>query len=219
LSGLPAYHLTVDSKSASVLRALRSEIISGVLPGGARLKEDVLATRFDVSRVPVREALRQLESEGFVVAEKFKGVTVAERSTEVVVELMQVRRGLEVLAAQLAAQRNGGEQAAELRAVVSEQRSAGQAGHIDELPPLIREFHRLVARASGNGLLETMIDRLLDQTAWGFEQEIAERVESSLNDHGAVAAAILAGSPVQAGLLMDEHILKDEAIYRRSSVG
>jgi DNA-binding GntR family transcriptional regulator len=42
----------VDSKSASVLGALRSEIISGVLPGGTRLKEDVLAARFDVSRVP-----------------------------------------------------------------------------------------------------------------------------------------------------------------------
>ena len=206
----------VDSKSASVLSALRSEIISGMLPGGTRLKEDVLAARFEVSRVPVREALRQLESEGFVVAEKYKGVTVAERSTEVVIELMQVRRGLEVLAAQLAAQRCGGEQAAELRAVVRLGRSEGEAGHIDQLPPLIREFHRLIARASGNSLLETLIDRFLDQTAWGFEQEIEERVESSWNDHGAVAAAILSGSPVQAGLLMEEHILKDETIYRRS---
>jgi DNA-binding GntR family transcriptional regulator len=209
----------VDSKSAAVLSALRSEIISGVLPGGTRLKEDVLAARFDVSRVPVREALRQLESEGFAVAEKFKGVSVADRSTEVVIELMQVRRGLEVLAAQLAAQRRGGEQAADLQAVVSRGRSEGQAGNIGQLPPLIREFHRLVARASGNSLLETMIDRFLDQTAWGFEQEIEERVESSWNDHGAIAASILSGSPVQAGLLMDEHILKDEAIYRRSSVG
>jgi len=186
----------VDSKSASVLRSLRSEIISGTLPGGARLKEDVLAARFDVSRVPVREALRQLESEGFVVAEKFKGVTVAERSTEVVIELMQVRRGLEVLAAQLAAQRHGGDQVAGLRAVVDQQRSAGRAGHFEQLPPLIREFHRLVAGASGNGLLETMIDRFLDQTAWGFEQEIVERVESSLNDHAAVAAAILLATAI-----------------------
>lgn len=49
----------------------------------------------------------QLESEGFAVAEKFKGVTVAERSTGIVVELMQFRRGLEVLAAQLAGQHKG----------------------------------------------------------------------------------------------------------------
>jgi DNA-binding GntR family transcriptional regulator len=215
----PSYHRAVDSKSASVLGALRTEIISGVLPGGTRLKEDVIAARFDVSRVPVREALRQLESEGFVVAEKFKGVTVAERSSEIVIELMQVRRGLEVLASQLAAQRAGGEQADDLQAVVRLGRSQGRAGNIDQLPPLIRQFHRLVARASGNSLLETMIDRFLDQTAWGFEQEIADRVESSWNDHGAIAAAILAGSPIQAGLLMDEHILKDEAIYRRSSTG
>lgn len=206
----------MDSKPASVLKALRAEIIANTLPGGTRLKEDVIAARFDVSRVPVREALRQLESEGFVVAEKYKGVTVAESSTEVVIELMQIRRGLETLAAQLAARRRGGDQAGALQSVVAQGRAEGEAGHIAELPPLIHEFHRLVARASGNERLAQMIERLLEQTAWGFEQEIEDRVASSWSDHGAVAAAILAGSPMQAGLLMDEHIEKDEAIYRRS---
>lgn len=206
----------MDSKAAAVVKALRAEIIDGTLPGGARLKEDTIAARFDVSRVPVREALRQLETEGFVVAEKYKGVTVASTSTAVVIELMQIRRGLETLAARLAAVRRGGEQAAALQAVVARGRSEGAAGHLDELPPLIFEFHRLVARASGNGSLAQMIERLLEQTAWGFEQEIEERVTSSWTDHGAVAAAILAGSPMQASFLMDEHIEKDEAIYRRS---
>jgi DNA-binding GntR family transcriptional regulator len=93
----------VESKPASVLKAIRAEIIAGTLARGARLKEDALAEQFGVSRVPVREALRQLESEGFVVSEKFKGVRVADSSVEVVIELMQIRRGLEVLAAELAA--------------------------------------------------------------------------------------------------------------------
>lgn len=206
----------MDSKSAAVLKTLRAEIISGVLPGGERLKEDGIAARFDVSRVPVREALRQLESEGFVVAEKYKGVTVAATSGEVVIELMQIRRGLEVLAAQLAASRGGGEQGDDLRRIVEQGRAEGESGHIAELPPLILEFHRVVARASGNERLEQMLDRLLEQTAWGFEQRIEDRVASSWSDHGAISAAILARSPVQAGLLMDEHIAKDEAIYRAS---
>ena len=208
----------MTSLPSSVAQALRTEIISGELRGGQRLKEDVLAARFGVSRVPVREALRQLESEGFVVAEKFKGVTVAEHSVDVVVELMQVRRGLEVLAASLAADVRGGEVAADLQEVVAQGTSAGRARDISALPPLILQFHQLVARAAGNRRLERMIDRLLEQTAWGFEQEIEDRIESSWRDHATIAAAILDGARVQASYLMDEHILKDELIYRRTAL-
>jgi DNA-binding GntR family transcriptional regulator len=200
----------VESKPASVLKALRAEIIAGSLGRGTRLKEDAIAERFGVSRVPVREALRQLETEGFVVAEKFKGVTVADSSTEAVIELMQVRRGLEVLAAELAAARKGGESAESLRAVVTEERSDQE---VEAQSPLF-SFHRLVARASGNSQLEPMIERLLHQTAWAFERVTQEEVASSSGDHAAVANAILRGSSVQAGLLMDEHLRRDEAIFR-----
>lgn len=206
----------MSTKPASLLSALRAEIIAGDLPGGTRLKEEEIAARFGVSRVPVREALRQLESEGFAVAERYKGVTVADRSTHVVVELMQVRRGLEVMAAGLAADRRGGEVADELRTVVDRGARAGREHQIEALPPLILEFHQLVARASGNRQLEQLIDRLLEQTAWGFEQEIEERVDSSWRDHASIAAAVLDGSRMQASFLMDEHILKDETIFRRS---
>ncbi|MFK4482149.1 DNA-binding GntR family transcriptional regulator [Curtobacterium sp. AB7] len=142
----------MESKPASVLKAIRAEIIAGTLARGPRLKEDALAERFGVSRVPVREALRQLETEGFVESEKFKGVRVADSSTEVVIELMQIRRGLEVLAAELAARRQGGECADLLRAVGHEKRSDQEveAAH----SPLFA-FHGLVARASGNSRLET----------------------------------------------------------------
>lgn len=206
----------VEVLSASVVTVLRSEIISGELKGGTRLKEEAIAARFGLSRVPVREALHQLEREGFAFAAKYKGVTVAERPAEVVIELMQVRRGLEVLAAQLAAKRFGGDAADELRAVVAMGRSEADARHIDELPQLILKFHDLVAEASGNQQLVTRLRSIFGQVAWGFEQNIGDRLESSWNDHAAIAAAIISGSPIQAALLMDEHILKDEDIYRRS---
>lgn len=200
----------MESKPASVLKALRAEIIAGTVARGTRLKEDAIAERFGVSRVPVREALRQLETEGFVVAEKFKGVTVADSSSEAVIELMQIRRGLEVLAAELAAGRQGGDSADLLRAVVNEQRSDQE---VEAQTPRF-SFHRLVAAASGNGHLDAMIERLIGQTAWAFERVTQEEVTSSGGDHAAVANAILRGSGVQAGLLMDEHLRRDEALYR-----
>ncbi|AMM19040.1 hypothetical protein AX769_01410 [Frondihabitans sp. PAMC 28766] len=200
----------MESKPASVLKALRAEIIAGTLARGTRLKEDAIAERFGVSRVPVREALRQLETEGFVVAEKFKGVTVADSSSEAVIELMQIRRGLEVLAAELAAGRQGGDSADLLRAVVNEQRSDQE---VEAQTPRF-SFHRLVATASGNDHLEPMIERLIHQTAWAFERVTQEEVASSGGDHAAVANAILRGSTVQAGLLMDEHLRRDEAMFR-----
>ena len=205
----------VAAKSDAIVKALRDEIIDGRLEAGERLKEEVIGARFNVSRVPIREALLQLESEGFVNIEKYKGATVTGRSQRDVVELMQVRRGLEMLAASLAAEALGGDQAAALRDVVEIGRRTGEAGAVDQLPDLIMEFHKLVARASGNSHLARMLEDILRRIAWGFELEIEDRIESSRADHSAVATAILSGSPVQASFLMGEHIAKAEAIYRR----
>jgi DNA-binding GntR family transcriptional regulator len=213
----PAGHMLrpVVAKAVSIVTVLRAEIIDGTIPAGTRLKEEAIGARFGVSRVPIREALLQLENEGFIHTEKYKGATVSSRSEQDVVELMQVRRGLEVLAATLAAEAHGGDQVEELRAVVERGRAAGEAGVVDELPPLILEFHQAVARASGNAQLARMLDGLLQRIAWGFELEIEDRIDTSWADHAAIATAILGGSPVQAGFLMEEHIRKDEQIYRR----
>lgn len=203
----------MEPLSATVVQAVRAEIIEGRLAVGDRLKEDALAARFGVSRVPVREALQQLESEGFVVIEKFKGASVSSRSRQDVIELMQVRRGLEVLAATLAGDRAGGDHADDLRAVVDRGLQARDDRAVDQLPPLIMEFHEVVARASGNAHLVTMLADLLRKIAWGFELDIVGRIDSSWADHSAIAEAILAGSGSTAGRLMGEHIVKDERLY------
>ena len=203
------------SHRRSVVDRLRQSIISGELAPGERLIEYTIAEQFGVSRVPVREALRQLESEGFVTSERYRGATVSSTSTRDTIELMQVRRGLEVLAARQAAELRGGSCADGLRSVVQRGQEAGRLHQVERLPPLIMEFHELVATASGNRQLETMLERVRQRIAWGFELDIEDRIDSSWADHAAIATAILSGSPVQAGYLMDEHILKDEQLYRR----
>jgi DNA-binding GntR family transcriptional regulator len=77
------------------------------------------------------------------------------------------------------------------------------------------QFHELVARASGNKQLERMLERVLQRISWGFELDLHARIGSSWADHSAIANAIVHGSPLQAALLMDEHIKKDELLYRQ----
>ena len=193
--------------------SLRHDIISGRLNAGERLPEEVIAKEHDVSRVPVREALRRLESEGFVTLTEFHGARVSQSSWSDSFELMQVRRGLEVLAARLAADRRGGDQAEALKELVEKGTEAGRQHRLDELPALILQFHELVAKASGNRQLELMLERVLQRISWGFELDLDARVDTSWLDHTLIATAILIGSSTQAGFLMDEHIAKDEFLY------
>ena len=189
--------------------------MSGELKPGERIREDVVAEEQGVSRVPVREALRRLETEGFIELTMYRGATVAASSQRASLELMEIRRALETMAARLAAENRGGEVADQLLTIVELGTEAGRQEDLDALPPLIMEFHELVARASGNRQLESMLDLVLQRISWGFELELHARIGSSWSDHAAIASAILHGSPMQASLLMDEHVEKDELLYRQ----
>ena len=83
----------------SVCTAIRDDIVSGVYERGTRLTEELLARRYGVSRVPVREALRTLEAEGFVVTRRHAGACVAEPTEQDAADLLEIRALLEPLAA------------------------------------------------------------------------------------------------------------------------
>lgn len=91
--------------SDKAYRALLSEIIDGTLAPGAMLAEVEQSTRLGVSRTPLREALSRLSADGLVSAQPGRGVVVTEISYGDIVELYEVREGLEEQAARLAAQR------------------------------------------------------------------------------------------------------------------
>jgi DNA-binding GntR family transcriptional regulator len=128
---------------------------------------------------------------------------------------MQVRRGLEVLAARLAADARGGEQAGALQEVVERGNEAARGHRLDELATLRVDFHKLVAKASGNRELEELIELVLQRTSWGYDLDHQHRIDGSWLDHATITMAILNGSSAQAGFLMDEHIVKDELLYRQ----
>lgn len=81
---------------------LQDQIVSGALPGGSRLKPELIARTLGISRMPVREAIRQLDAEGYVTIRPNRGAVVTSRTPEQVVELFEIRAALEGLAVRLA---------------------------------------------------------------------------------------------------------------------
>jgi DNA-binding GntR family transcriptional regulator len=191
----------VESTGDSVAHALREDILAGRLSPGERLVEEAIAKQYGVSRVPVREALNRLQSEGFVTIVRYKGATVSETLVQDSRELLQIRRGLEILAAQLAAQNRGG--------AVADQLAAAAEDHADVECAPARSFHELVAAASGNRQLEEMLAGVNRRVQWG----LGHNPNVSISDHRVLAAAILNGSVIQAGYLMDEHLQRDEQYF------
>jgi DNA-binding GntR family transcriptional regulator len=198
--------------SVTIAYAVREDILAGRLSPGDRLIESDLSERFGISRTSVHDALSQLQREGFVTLVRYRGATVSAILRTDALELMQVWRGLEVLAAQLAAELRGGEVADELAHVVERTLTAGRKQAIDELSLWNTQFHTLVAAASGNSQLRTRLERVLRRVCWLFKQQLQERMDASWTDHAAIAQAILGGSPIQAGYLMGEHIAKSEEL-------
>lgn len=103
-----------------VVGGLRDAILSGVLAGGQQIRQDEIAEQFGVSRMPVREALRQLEGEGMVAFYPHRGAVVSELSYEEVVEITELRLLLEASALRKAFQSLGKEEFARAQEVLEQ---------------------------------------------------------------------------------------------------
>lgn len=198
-----------------IAEGLRAQIISGALEPGTRIREEHIAEAQGVSRVPVREALQRLEAEGYLVLTPRRGATVAAPSRQRALEVMEVRRALEVLAVRLAAAARGGSVAKQLATVVDKGFVAIERHRLAQIPDLIDRFHELIAIASGNAELVVLLEQLRTRVGWMFEVDVEHRSEKSWADHRAILEAVLAGDEPGAVALMDEHVARDEVLYRQ----
>ena len=187
-----------------VVEELRRRIIDCDYAPGHRLTEDRLADDFGVSRNPVREAIRVLEREGFLIAQPRRGAVVASVSVQDVENLFEVRLSLEVLAAQLAAERIDTEGASVLRGLIGD---AARPSTVSELASLNSVFHGEICRFSGNALLVTIMESLRDRLQWIYRQSAIERAPHSWAEHEALAAAIIDGDAESAAHAAYTHVL------------
>jgi DNA-binding GntR family transcriptional regulator len=187
-----------------VVDELRRRIIECDYAPGHRLTEDRLADDFGVSRNPVREAIRVLEREGFLIAQPRRGAVVASISAQDVENLFEVRLSLEVLAAQLAAQRIDPDGEKVLRGLIID---AAASSTVSELAALNSAFHGEICRLSSNALLIGIMDSLRDKLQWIYRQSAVERAPHSWLEHEALATAIFAGDAEAAAHAAHTHVV------------
>ena len=133
-----------------VCETIRQAIVDGVFSPGERLMEIQLADEMGVSRTPVREAIRKLELEGFVVMIPRRGTYVADISIKDINEVYEIRTSLEVLAAGLAAERISDEELETMQRLLVEIGQHIEDGNIEKIVEIDTAFHDVLYKASRN---------------------------------------------------------------------
>lgn len=175
------------TKHQFVYRTLRDAILRCELPPGERLVIDEMARRFEVSIIPVREALRLLQSEGLVENVAHVGASVAPISKQSIHEVFTVLEGLEVVATRAAAQLATPQDLATLEQIVAEMDGALVAGHYERWADQNRRFHHAITQITAMPLLQQMMERVLDLwdrvRRWSFKGVLVHRVELAQAEH------------------------------------
>lgn len=192
------------------LEKLRTAIISGELMPNTRLVERKLCGLLGVSRTIVRESLRQLESEGWVINPPHKGPAVASLSLDQATQMYEMREALEGLAARLCARRATAEQIVELEAAVDEMALAQTQRDLHRHLDAIKRFNEVLLNAAGNAILAELLStqhlRLTRLRSLSLLQP--QRAEVSVVETRRLVAAIKRGDEKAARLASESHIRK-----------
>ncbi len=198
----------------SVCTAIRDDIVAGVHGRGSRLTEEILARRYGVSRVPVREALRTLEAEGFVVTRRHAGACVAEPTEAEAADLLETRLLLEPLGASRAARRRTEAHLKVLRGLVKLGQDRARQGAGEDLRSLGGWFHETLAQAVGSPSLTALLTQLRHKIAWMYVVDPPAGPVEYWAEHGAIVDAVARGDGDRARGLMALHIERSTPAHR-----
>jgi len=189
-----------------VTEQLRADIIGGTYAPGERLVEERLSQVYAVSRIPVREALKVLESEGLVTTTATRARIVTRLSTEEMGEIAPLRRLVEGMAAERAARTLTEESRTDLQDLVHRGQRALAADDGQTLREINASIHRAVVVASGSATLLAVHQPLLARTSWSNRSLLHKDRNDSWREHVQIVAAICDGDPSRARRLIEEHI-------------
>ncbi|MEP7208159.1 MAG: GntR family transcriptional regulator [Casimicrobiaceae bacterium] len=206
---------------SDIQQRLRNDIVSGDLPFGSRLIIEDLATRYGVSHMPIREALRMLHGEGLVVLEPNRGARVRPIYRGFIEDVFDMRCAIETMLARRAAQRRTAGQLVQLREAAARLEAKVAAGDHASVAESNRAFHAVINDAAGNpGALRIvdshwhLLSALLKRYGYG-----EERFQRVIEEHQHLIHAIERGDAHSAELLMGAHIEKGKNnLLRRAAV-
>ena len=203
---VPAAKQDYPSLGEYAYERLRERIREGALPPGARVVETEVASRLEISRTPVREALRRLEADGFLTFEPHRGMVVVQLDHQSVMELYAMREALEGTAAGLAARHASDAEIAVLQDMLA--REAAILDDPDALAAHNARFHQVLFRAAHNRYLLKTANALRDSMALmrGTTMTVPGRAATAHGEHKALGDAVAARQPDAAERAARHHI-------------
>jgi DNA-binding GntR family transcriptional regulator len=191
-----------------IYRALKEAILTGELKPGDVLSEVELAQRWEVSRTPIREAIRQLEQENLIRWSPRRGGVVPGITVASVRDLYEVREVLEALSARLLAERGAQEDVDAMKKLAAEIEAVQNAGDYRSAIMLDDELHRRMARATRNRVLESQSGRVLDRVVMArmMVRRDPGRIHEIVREHRALLDALDERDPEKAAELAAVHV-------------
>ena len=202
--------------TVDVGRRIRNDIVAGLLGLGDRITIDALSTRYEVSHMPVREALRELQGEGLVVIEPNRGARVRTIDANFIDNLYEIRIALEVMLIRRAAERCRAADIDELRAIENDlENHIGKADYAAVVASN-RIFHQTINRMADNVDAQPIIDKhwTLIAAMWRHYGYSETRFSGVANDHRHLIAALAAHDVDAAALIMGAHSNKAKLVLK-----
>jgi DNA-binding GntR family transcriptional regulator len=205
-----------DVRDTSLAKLVRDDmlglILKGVLTPGQRINEPDVAARLGVSRVPVREALRELESSGLVVARKHAGVFVRQLEATEIRNLYEMRALLDGFAGRQAALRCGPENAALLLTLDESIEGMKEAASSQDVQRYYGEnlrFHWAIIEAAGNQSLTDTYRGIVQKLHVSRLKNLAQDIgmQASISEHIEIVQAMRRGDPERCNALLTAHVI------------
>jgi DNA-binding GntR family transcriptional regulator len=209
------------ARADEIGKKIADDIVLGHFEPGMRLDEVMLANRFAVSRTPVREALKQLATQGLVVCRPNRGAVVAQLTAEQIARMFEAIGELEAACARHAALRLSASERDHLCTLHAQARVAMRAADADLYDQLNQELHRVIIQGCGNPVLIDMTlglrHRLSPFRSSQFRQ--IERISASFEEHAVIIEALMAHDVSTAQRQMRSHLLSAHIATARMSSG
>ncbi len=211
--------LTSKSLPQVVQEAILSMILRGDFQAGDKLNENDLAVRLKVSRGPVREAFRGLESAGLLYSTKNRGVFVREISTEEAEDLYNVRACLEAYACRLLAPKITPQQVRELEQILDGMEPAYRRQDVEDFYPRNVHFHNRIVEMANSPKLLGLYRNVINEVHLINRRGIAKEGGRLTNnpEHRAIVAALKKHDGAKAEKLMSHHVITNGQRFLSSS--
>ncbi|MBQ7703834.1 MAG: GntR family transcriptional regulator [Selenomonadaceae bacterium] len=196
----------------AVCETLRDALRKGILEPGERLMEVQLDEELGISRTPVREAIRKLEQEGYVIMMPRRGTYVSDISTNDVKEIFEIRSALESLATGLAARRIEPDELETLQNLLMEIEGYIAKNDMEKIVETDIKFHGLLYQVSRNERLVNIINNLKEQLARfrTLSMSYPGRLQETLEEHSEMVEAIANGDVSAAREAAEHHMERAE---------